>query len=561
MPPRSSVRALTGEAARLAAPYFRSSERASAWALLACVIGFQLLLVGIAVLENYWRNAFFEALQQRSWDDFLLQFWVFCAIGIGFISGNVYQRYFTQWLSIRWRRWLTDHFLSRWLDGPVHYRAQLAGAVDNPDQRLSEDIRQYIDQLIALGVGLIGAIAKLVSFVAILWTLSNLVPLRLFGIDLAIPGYLVWAALAYAVLGTIVTHLIGRPLIPLDFERERREADFRHDLVRLRDHAEAVALLRGEAEEHRGLMRRFAAIAANWYRIMHLQQIVSLFTTTYRYYSRYFPYLIMAPMYFGGSLAFGALMQAGQAFNIVRDAFSYLVESYLKLTEFGATVQRLTGFAEAATAHAHPPASVSSSAHTGRFVAENVSVHAPGGATIGKLSSLDLRPGESRLLVGPSGSGKTSVLRALAGVWPHARGRIEAAESDILALPQRPYIPKGSLRRVVSYPREEATYGEPDLTATLDAVGLSLLAPHLDTEQDWNARLSEGEKQRLSIARAILFRPDILLLDEATSALDHDSERILHALIRQKLPETTIIATAHEPLLSPLHDETQSITD
>jgi putative ATP-binding cassette transporter len=548
------VRPLLRDAAKIAATYFRSEERWSAWGLLVCVVAAQLLLVGVAVATNYWRNAFFQALQERNWDAFLYQFWVYCCLGVGFVLASVYQRYFTQWLTIRWRRWLTAHLLGQWLDGAVHYRAQLVdGGIDNPDQRLSEDIRNYIEQVLALSVGLLGAVAKLVSFVAILWTLSNLVPLMLFGQNWAIPGYLVWAALIYAVVGTIVTHWLGRPLIALDYEQERREADFRFGLVRLRENAEAVAMMRGEPAERTSLLARFNAIAANWYRLMLRQKIVSLFTMTYRHYSLYFPYLVMAPLYFGGGMQLGALMQAGQAFNEVRSALSYLVESYFKLAEFAATVQRLSGFIAATgdARNAPIPGEGSDKPHeqTGVDVA-GLMVRSPEGRLIAALDKLHLKPGAGLLVTGVSGAGKTSLMRAIAGIWPYRDGDLRVTAARPLALPQRAYLPLGSLRQVLAFPLAPDSYPDGTLRAALVDIELGDLAPQLDDAVDWTRRLSEGEKQRLSIARALLLKPDLLLLDEATSAIDVEGEAALHRLIRERLPAAIIIAVSHRASLA-----------
>ncbi len=553
-----AVRPLLRAAAKIAVLYFRSEERAVAWVLLLCVIAAQLLLVAVAVGDNYWRNAFFQALQERNWDAFVYQFWVFCGLGVTFVFGTVYQRYLTQWLVIRWRRWLTTHLLAQWLDGGVHYRAQLAGqGVDNPDQRLSEDVRNFIEQVLALSVGLLGALAKLFSFVAILWTLSNIVPLVLFGQNWIVPGYLVWAALIYAVVGTILTHWIGRPLIALDYEQERREADFRFGLVRLRENAETVAMQRGEQAEQKNLLVRFQAIADNWYQLMWRQKVVSFFTTTYRHYSRYFPYLVMAPLYFGGGMQLGALMQAGSAFNEVRSALSYLVESYLKLAEFAATVQRLSGFMTASEqTHAALMADMRRSfANAEAFVsARDLVVRTPGGSPIASIDALELKPGDSLLVVGASGAGKTSLMRAIASIWPYRNNGLEVSAERTLALSQHAYLPLGSLRQILAYPVVANAYPDRQLYAVLDDIGLAQLAPELDAEIDWSRRLSDGEKQRLSIARALLLRPDLLLLDEATSALDSASEERLHRLVRQRLPSAIVIAVSHRQSLTSIYD-------
>ncbi|MBN8988704.1 MAG: ABC transporter ATP-binding protein/permease [Rhizobiales bacterium] len=547
------------ETLRIALPYFRSEERWAACGLLAAAAGAQLALVGIAVAENYWRNAFFQTLQDRSWPGFVQQFWVYVAIGIGFILATVYQRYLIQWLTIRWRRWLTARYLDDWLDGPVHYRAMTKpDNIDNPDQRVAEDVRLFIDTTLSLTVGLLGAIARLFSFVAVLWALSQIVPITLFGETYTIPGYLVWAALIYAILGSVVTHWIGRALIALDYEQERREANFRFAFVRLRENAESVAMLRGEASEKQELLARFLAIMRNWYRLMARQQYVGLFTGSYRRFSLYFPYFAMSPLFFGGTMQLGAFMQAGSAFNEVRDSFSYFISSYLKIAELSAVVQRLSQF-DAAIVAARSQAPRSDAVSPEALRVEQLVVTAPNMTPIAALDDLNVAPGEAVLITGVSGAGKTSLLRAFVGIWPYATGRVQVSATRVLALPQLPYIPLGSLRRALCYPLSMDTHGDAELEGALRDVGLGDLSGSLDDIVAWDKTLSVGEQQRLSLARAILFKPELLVLDEATSALDERSEIELHELVRSRLPRATLLAVSHRQALCSIYDRTVEI--
>ncbi|MGY3617672.1 ABC transporter ATP-binding protein/permease [Bradyrhizobium sp. USDA 10063] len=549
-----SLKASLREAIRIAAPYFRSKERWSAIGLLFCTIAAQLALVAADVATNYWRNAFFQALQDKDWNGFLIQFGVFSAIGVFFVLATVYQRYFTQWLTIRWRRWLTAQYLDRWLDGPTHYRAMVAGGyVDNPDQRIAEDIRQFIDGLLTLTIGLIGAVASLFSFVTVLWTLSNLTPLRIFGDSYVIPGYLVWAALIYALMGSVVTHWIGRRLIGIDFQQEQREANFRFALVRVRENTESIALLRGEASERADLLARLSDIVQNWYRLMRWQQFVTLFAESYRYYSRYFPYFALAPLFFGGSMQLGAFMQAGSAFNAVRQAFSYFISSYVRIAGLAATVQRLSQFDRAMTEARSSDEPASLGDQSGLRVSD-LAVKDAAGREIVALDDLSLDLGEAALLTGASGAGKTSLLRTIAGIWPHMTGTVARAGESMLALPQRTYIPLGSLRRVLSYPAPSESFEDRRLQEALVAVGLPHLRSCLDVTDAWDRKLSEGEKQRLSLARILLAEPNLVLLDEATSGLDEPAERELHQLIRRRLPKAAILSASHSDALRDYYD-------
>jgi putative ATP-binding cassette transporter len=548
---------------RLASPYFRSEDRVAGRALLIAVVAIELALVGINVLLNQWNNRFFNALQDRNWDAFVTELQIFAGLALGYIVLAVYQLYLNQWLQIRWRQWMTKTYLGSWLDGANHYRMQVLGdAADNPDQRIAEDINLYIEKGLTLGLGLLNAVVTLASFGVILWTLSVATPIVLFGIDWAVPGYLVWAALIYSIFGTVLVHWIGRALIHLNFMQQRFEANFRYELVRARENSEQIALLGGEPAENQRLLSRFGNIVDNWRLMMSRTKWLTLFTASYTQASVVFPYLVVSPAYFSGLIQLGALTQTGSAFNSVQGALSFFVSSavYRQVAEWRSVLQRLDGFRSAAAA-AHtraltqPAIEVHSVDGKREVNLENLAVSLPGGAPLVAAENIAMRAGERTLVSGPTGAGKSTLFRAIASIWPFGSGRVQAPkDAHVMMLPQRPYFPVGSLAEAVTYPAAPGAYAPDSLAEALSAVGLPALASRLDEEAHWNRQLSLGEQQRLAIARALLRAPDFLFLDEATASLDEPSEAMLYRLLRERLPGTAIISIGHRATLDAFHD-------
>ena len=548
---------------RLAVPYFRSEDRWAGRILLAAIIATELSLVGITVLLNEWYNRFYNSLQERNWDVFINQLLYYCMLAAAATVLQVYQLYLNQWLQIRWRRWMTKLYLSRWLEGSTHYRMQLLGdAADNPDQRIAEDIRLFIERALTISVGFLGAIVTLASFVVILWVLSNAAPLILFGTVVAIPGYLVWAALIYAVLGTALTHLIGWPLAPLNFNQQRYEADFRFNLVRVRENSEQIALLSGEPSESDRLLTRFGKVVANWHLIMSRQKKLTFFTTAYNRFALVFPFIVVSPAYFAGSMQLGGLVQTAGAFGNVQTALSFFVTIYRDLAEWRAVIARLDGF-DRSIAAAHASAAVTPSPQADAtpvttksgLTIEGLSVKLPTGAPLVATEELFIQAGERALVTGPSGCGKSTLFRAIAGLWPFGTGTIVVPRgAKLMMLPQRPYFPVANLEAAVTYPSDRGTFSSERVVEVLEAVGLPALAQRLAEEQHWNQILSLGEQQRLGIARAILHAPDYLFLDEATASLDEPSEARLYRLLHERLPRATMVSIGHRSTLNAFHD-------
>ena len=552
---------------RIASPYFYSEDRWAGRILLAAVVAIELSIVGLNVLLNSWNNAFYNALQDKDWDAFVYQLGYFCVLATAFILLAVYQLYLNQWLQIRWRRWLTETYLDRWLAGANHYRMQLLGdAADNPDQRIAEDVRQFIDAgILPIGLNLLNAVVTLGSFAVILWNLSAAAPLHAFGIKYDIPGYLLWAALVYAVGGTIFTHLIGRPLIALNFQQQRYEADFRFNLVRVRENSEQIALLNGERAESAGLLQRFSNVVANWMAIMSRQKKLTFLTAGYRQAAVVFPYIMVSPAYFAGAVQLGGLMQTANAFGQVQDALSVFVNIYRSLAEWRAVIERLAGFdhsiiaaREAATT---PPVITLAPGDAPAVSISDLVVRLPQGTPLVSASKVSIKLGEQVLVSGPSGSGKSTLFRALAGVWPFGSGTITVPKNArVMILPQRPYFPIAPLAAAVAYPAGRESYDEGKIAGLISAVGLPALADRIEEEAHWNRMLSLGEQQRLGIARALLSEPDFLFLDEATASLDEPAEAALYQLLQRELPRATIVSIGHRSTLAAFHQRRLAFT-
>jgi vitamin B12/bleomycin/antimicrobial peptide transport system ATP-binding/permease protein len=545
---------------RLSIPYFRSDDRWPGRILLAAVIAMELSLVAVNVILNLWYNRFYNTLQDRDWNAFISAILFFCVLAAIYIVLAVYKTYLTQWLQIRWRRWMTQAYLQQWLHAANHYRMQLLGdAADNPDQRIAEDVKSFIDNALQISTGLLSSVVSFCSFVVILWVLSEQAPLHLFGAQLAIPGYLVWAALIYAAFGTALAHLIGWPLIPLNFQQQRFEADFRFNLVRTRENSEQIAALGGDAAERDGHLRRFHPVIVNWLAIMQRTKLVNFFASGYSQVSVIFPFIVVSPAYFAGAMQLGGLMQTATAFDSVQKALSYFVSNYQNIAEWRAVIARLSGFEEAIAAGqaaAVTPPVVESAPRESRsgFAVEHLDVRLPDGNPIVTAHDVTFTEGERVLITGPSGSGKSTLFRAITGIWPFGSGRVHVpANAKIMLIPQRPYFPVAPLAAAVSYPASAGAFDDALVAEALGAVGLSELVPRLHDEEHWNRMLSLGEQQRLAIARALLHAPDYLFLDEATASVDEAAEAALYRLLQERLKGTTIISIGHRSTLGAFH--------
>ena len=558
-PPRKRLHNVLREAWRIAKPYWFSEEKWSGIGLLVIVLVLNLATVGLDVRFNYWRNTFYNTLQNLDESGFLYQIWVFFGLAMIWIAVAVFLEFFMSWLQIRWRRWLTNHYLQRWLSHRAYYRLQLTGDTDNPDQRIAEDIGFYINNTFNLTLTLIRRVVSLFSFALILWSLSG--PLTIGSVT--IPRAMVWLTLIYAIVGTVIAVRIGRPLVGLNFDQQRFEADFRYSLVRLREHTESVAFYGGEQREYESFGRRFADVFLNRIAIMWRTLKLSMFQNGVGQATAVFPYLVQAPRFFAKEIQLGDLMQTGEAFGKVYESLSFIIDAYDSIARWQSIVTRLATFDNRVEEIESGVDETGEGAVTrggAGLEVENLELDLPKGQPLVAGVAFKADPGNSLLITGPTGIGKSTVLRAIAGLWPFGRGRMRLPEGRAFFVPQKPYLPLGTLRQVLAYPDDGSKIPDEKLKAALAKVGLSALAGELDVTDLWSQRLSLGEQQRIAFARVFLEEPKVVFLDEASSALDEASEAQFYRMLREAPWRPTIVSVGHRSTLKALHEHALDLT-
>ena len=545
--------------------YWNSEHKWRARGLLAFVIGLNFASVYLLVRINSWYNEFYNALQQYAQESFWPLVGEFTALAFLYIIIAVYAIYLRQMLQIRWRTWMTDRYLAGWMQHQVYYRLQVLGSdTDNPDQRISEDINQFVSLTLQLLLGFLKQLTTLGAFGVVLWNLSGAFTVPLGSHEFVIYGYMFWFSLIYSILGTVGAHLVGRRLIGLNFDQQRYEADFRFNMMRVRENSESVAFYRGEDAENVGFKERFARVISNYWQLMRQTKLLNFYVNGYAQLAIIVPLVLAAPRYFGGEMALGGLMQTVSAFGRVQDALSYFVESYDTIAQLAAVIRRLSTFTEHmeqaqaledGVAHEQSAAGGESA-----LALSDLDVALPDGRQLMQDCTVTLPAGSSVLVTGASGTGKSTLLRTLAGIWPYGSGQVTIGQgSRALFLPQRPYLPLGSLRRALAYPRTAAGTDE-ELAAALHDVGLERLVGDLDRIDDWSRILSLGEQQRLAFARVLLVKPQWVFLDEATSALDEPREQEMYELLRKRLPGLSIVSVGHRSTLFAQHEEELHLT-
>jgi len=531
---------------KIAAPFWLNRASWPSWLMLGLCITAKLAVVEILVRLNTWNKLFIDALAAIDVNtiyDLLFEFIGLVAI---IVALKVYSTWLKKWVELRWRTWLTERLLSSWMQGKTYYRLTLNDEPDNPDQRIAEDARLLTTDTITLLLGLIQSVATLAAFSVVLWQLSGDFVLP-FG-DMQLSGYLLWLAIIYAILGSGVTHAIGRKLHQLYYGQQQREADFRANLVRKREHAEQIALLSGETFESEALKQNFSSIASNWRALMNREKKLNFVVEGYHQIAKMLPYFAAIPALIAQTITIGGVFQVRMAFMKVYASLSWFIHRYDDLARWSATVERINQF-DAAMQALNPTPEEKSSQTLG---CQSLSLSTPQGRPL--LSDLTWSLESSLLLSGASGLGKTTLLRTLAGIWPYYQGSLSIPEASYQLLPQRPYLPAGSLRHCLSYP-QTCRWQDEEMQQALLQVGLTHLSTQLDHVQEWARKLSAGEQQRFAIARALLHKPKVLVLDEATSNLDNDSATKLITALKQALPTSRLLMISHQQHLRPLFDD------
>lgn len=537
--------------------YWQSEEKKKAFFLLGCIIALTLGVVYMLVLLNQWNNSFYSALQNydaKKIFDELIHFSWLAAI---YILLAVYSYYLQQTLILNWRRWLTTRFIDIWLQNKTYYNLQMFGKdTDNPDQRISEDVRQFVEMTLSFGIGILKAFCTFASFVVILYNLSGSLSFTFMGKTWTINGYMLWASLLYSVIGTYITHIVGRKLVKINFIQQKYEADFRFSMIRLRESAESVAFYRGEAQEGSVFKQRFKMLLDNFWKLVNKQKQLVFLNSGYSQIAIIFPFVVAMNRYLTKEVTLGGLMQVASAFGRVQDSLSYFVDMYSSIAQWQAVVMRLTCFGH----HMHDVYQQAERFHVERFAAadvvevNNMQINLPDGKPLLENISFTLHPGHNVLIKGVSGSGKSTLLRAISGIWPFVDGKIFLPERDkLMFIPQKSYLPLGTLRAALNYPGNKPI-DNTELIYLMDLCQIGYLKDKLDLEADWSHVLSVGEQQRLAFVRAHIQQPQWLFLDEATSALDEDTEATMYSLLQERLQQTTVVSVGHRSTLNKYHE-------
>ncbi|MCQ2535810.1 MAG: ABC transporter ATP-binding protein/permease [Lachnospiraceae bacterium] len=542
---------------KLAKVYWQSEEKVSAWLLLIAIIGMNLSMVYLSVQITHWYNDFYTLMQDGLYDSFYRVIGKFAIMAFAYIIIAVYVFYLRQLLTIKWRTWMTDKYLDRWMNNQVYYRMKVLDSdLDNPDQRIATDIGNFISYVMTIGIDLINQLVTLIAFISVLWNLSGVLDFSLFGKAMHIPGYMVYASLFYSILGTILVTVVGKKLVRLNFIQEKVEADFRFSMIRVRENAESIAFYNGEKPEIKNFKDAFSFVINNYRALMRQYLGLNYYMNGYGQLAIIFPMIMAAPQLFAGAMALGGFMEVTSAFGNVQDALSYIVTNFDSISDLIATVQRLGGFIDHIEEVEGLPQKFNEVPSNNEEVTfKNINVVLPGDRVILPDFNFNLKKGESLLIAGESGCGKSTLLRLLAGIWPYGEGEMQKPEEwKTLFLPQRPYLPLGTLISAIYYPQEVPEEISPEIIEMMERVGIDGLKDRLNDVDDWSRILSLGEQQRLQFLRIFLMKPDIIFLDESTSSLDEENEENAYRYLKERLGDAVIISVGHRKRLVEFHD-------
>ncbi len=541
---------------RLSRPYLGRLSQWYIWALFVFIVGLGSTVVYLNVRINAWSQQFYDALGAFNTSliyDLIKEYSVYIAI---YIVVVVYQEWLTKFLIIRWRSAMTRAFIQSWFAERAFYSMALKGTMDNPDQRIAQDIDLFVEKVVRLSISLVSTLTRLFSFTIILWTLSGVQRFTLWGQEFVIHGYLVWIVLLYTLFGSVLTHVIGKKLHKINYQKQKAEADFRASLIRKQDNAEQIAFYGGEAQETQQLKNGFWQIILNWRQLMNAERNLSFFTVGYARISLIIPIFAALPAYLTKVVTFGGLMQIRSAFGQVHGALSWFINMYYGLVELSASMQRLSQFQHEVNALQQNSQTV----HYGHQLRlDKLTLLTPHNEVLLSEISLSLTKGKWHQLSGPGGIGKSTLLRTLCGLWPYYRGDWQALSGNTLFLPQQSYLGQGTLAEILCYPNAVPEDINPVYQA-LEAVELGDRKPWLTVTKDWQHVFSGGERQRIALARALIARPDVLFMDEATSNLDLPSAKRMMSLLKMALPDTTVIVITHQQELTEFFDDVYDLS-
>lgn len=544
--------------------YWRSGDATVKKSLLFLVLSMLMivLLVSTNVYLNKWSGDFMSAIQHYELQNIIHLSIILIILYVAFSLISAYQGYIFALMQIRWRNWLTHHCISHWLTQQNFYQLEtFPSKIDNPDQRISEDVSNLINIFSNLILGVLNSILTFISFAIILWSLSSPLHISMFGHPFIIYGDMLWAAIIYSIITTFLTFVVGHPIINLSFWQQRFEAYFRYNLVRIRENCEAIAMYHGEKKEHETLREKFNRVVGNFISLARRQRRLDILTGLIGYINTFIPTLIALPGYFAKRYDMGGISRIGQAFIVVSNALSFFITNYVQIAQIIATSQRLhallklNGMPNGIKA----PHDLKIEYQNKKLSAEKLKLYKPDGTLMIGPLDFSIPAGKHTLIMGPSGTGKSTLLRTIADIWPFASGTLIKPNEELLFIPQKPYLPEGSLRDILVFP-SVTDYDEEKIKKILIEVQLAHLLPMLHETLNWSQKLSLGEQQRLSFARALLHEPKWLLLDEATSAVDEDLETHLYKLLLKNLPHTTLISVGHRSTLKAFHPKILNLT-